>query len=334
MNNAVQLHTDRIQVRNYLDHSFQSEISKDVFNGLSAPRKSIPCKYFYDERGSMLFDKICLLSEYYQTRTEMALLNKFAPCIMNSFKTGNLVELGSGSNKKIQTLLCTLDKATLADTHYMPVDVSESTLVASAEELIALYRELRVVGIIADFTKQMDVIPSERSKLIVFLGSTIGNLEEEDSHDFLKNVAQIMKPEDRCLIGIDMVKEKSILEDAYNDRLGITSEFNKNILSVVNRELKADFDLSHFDHLAFFNEEEEQIEMHLQANRNVTANIQELHLQVKLKKGETIFTEISRKFQKERAEQMFSRAGMAVTNWFSDPMEWFSLIELAPYPNY
>lgn len=320
----------RMEVRNLLETSFKEEIENDLREGLSAPRKSIPSKYFYDTRGSRLFERICLLSEYYQTRTELSLLNKHSSRIMTSFEEGDLVELGSGANWKIRRLLDAVEEPEQAKIRYVPVDVSEAALVSASDELLQLYSTLEVLGFVADFTKQMGVISTGRSKLILFLGSTIGNLSPEECRYFLQKVAAVMEPDDRCLIGLDMIKEKETLEDAYNDSLGVTSQFNKNILNVVNRELQGDFNLSHFDHLAFFNEEEEQVEMHLRANRRTTAEIRDLPLTVELEKGETIQTEICRKFERKSAERMFSRAGLEVTNWFTDPRAWFALSELVP----
>jgi len=329
MPTTLSFQADRMEVRNYLEDSYKNELSKDVLAGMTAPQKTIPSKYFYDERGSRLFEKICHLSEYYQTRTEMDILNHCAPSIMESFEEGDLVELGSGANWKIRRLLNSVETSEQADIRYVPVDVSEAALLSASEELLELYNDLKVLGIIADFTKQISVISTDRCKRILFLGSTIGNLNEEECHQFLKDISGVMKPDDRCLIGMDMVKDKETLEQAYNDSLGVTSEFNKNVLHVLNRDLKGDFDLSHFDHLAYFNDEQSQVEMHLQANQNVTAEIGTLHLTVELEKGETIHTEICRKFTLEQAEKMYSRAGLEVTNCFSDSRGWFCVTELA-----
>jgi L-histidine N-alpha-methyltransferase len=205
--------------------------------------------------------------------------------------------------------------------------------VAASRELLDRYKGLRVLGIVADFTRQMDVISEERPKIIVFLGSTMGNFDDEESHGLLRSIAGRMKHGDRCIVGLDMVKEKGIIEKAYNDAGGVTSEFNKNVLSVINRELGANFDPSGFDHLAFFNEERECVEMHLRANRKVRAEIMDVGLVVEFAEGETIHTERCRKFRRESAERMFARAGLAVTNWYADPRGWFSLVESAPGGN-
>jgi L-histidine N-alpha-methyltransferase len=318
----------RIEVQNLLDHSFEEDISKDVYNGLTASQKYLSSKYFYDTRGSHLFEEICLLSEYYPTRTELSILKEVAPHITYSFDNTDLVELGSGGNAKIRALLDSLDESELETVRYVPVDVSETALIAESEELIDIYPQLNVLCLVADFTRHLDMLPKEREKFITFFGSTIGNFDEKSCNDLLNKISQAMEKNDRFLIGLDRVKPKEILEAAYNDPKGMTAEFNKNILNVLNRELNADFDLSDFEHIAFFNKEKSRVEMHLKANCPVTAYVNALNLPVKLAPGETIHTEISRKFTRESAEKMFAQAGLAVKAWYSDPNEWFSLVEL------
>ncbi len=317
----------RFELRNYMTDSFYEELSNDVLTGLTAEKKYLPSKYFYDERGSMLYKQICKRPEYYLTRTELSILNQQSNAIMESFERGDLVELGSGANWKISKLIDAVNEK-VENIRYVPVDVSESALIAASEDLLTNYPRLRVLGIVADFTCHMQVIPNDFSKLILFFGSTIGNLNETASHDFLHSVADSMNPEDRFLIGLDMIKPKNILEAAYNDAQGVTSAFNKNVLQVINRELHADFDPSVFEHRACFNEEQEQMEMHLEATQKTTVEIKDLDLSVELEKGETIHTEICRKFSEEGAMKMFSDAGLTIERWFTDPKGWFSLVEL------
>jgi L-histidine N-alpha-methyltransferase len=304
------------------------EMARDVAAGLSSPQKGIPSKYFYDAEGSRLFEEICLLPEYYQTRTEMAILERFRDCIMGDFDGGDLMELGSGANWKIRRLLDALDEEKLSRTRYVPVDVSRSALLEASEELLERYGGLTVFGIVADFTRAVDSLLNGRRKIIPFFGSTIGNFSEEENRCFLDTVSRAMGPEDRFLVGLDMMKDRDLLEGAYNDSSNVTASFNKNILSVVNRMLHADFDASHFDHVAFFNEEKERVEMHLLANRDVEAEIKNLGMRIRIEDGETIHTEICRKFSRESAVRMFEGAGFAVRNWYSDEGEWFSLVEL------
>ena len=318
----------RFEIRNYLNNSFDKEISKDVFTGLTSDQKFIPSKYFYDERGSILFERICKTPEYYLTRTEISILKEMGEAIMESFENGYLVELGSGANWKIHRLIDTANTQEGENMCYVPVDVSEPALVAASEGLINKYRKLKVRAIVADFTQHMDAIPNDMPKLIIFFGSTIGNFGEVESQKFLRIVANSMKSEDRFLIGIDMLKPKTVLEAAYNDAGGFTRKFNRNVLHVINRELSADFNASFFDHLAFFNGKKGQIEMHLRAKKSFLVEIKDLKLSVKFENGETIRTEISRKFEKNGAIEMFSKAGLDVNQWFTDSKKWFSLVEL------
>jgi L-histidine N-alpha-methyltransferase len=320
--------SQRFELRNYMTDSFYEELSNDVLTGLTAEQKYLPSKYFYDERGSMLYDQICTLPEYYLTRTELSILNQQSNGIMEPIGRGDLVELGSGANWKISKLIDAADDPQGAHLRYIPVDVSESALIAASEDLLNNYPRLKVLGIVADFTCHMHVIPNDFCKLILFFGSTIGNLSETASDDFLQSVADSMNPEDRFLIGLDMIKPKTILEAAYNDAQGVTSAFNKNVLQVINRELHADFDPSVFEHRAFYNEEKERVEMHLRANQKTTVEIKDLDLSVELEKGESIHTEICRKFSEENALKMFSEVELKVEHWFTDSKEWFSLVEL------
>ena len=323
------VNTERMEVLNYcMGDTYCYDMKREVYEGLTASRKSLPSKYFYDARGSSLFEEICRLPEYYQTRTELSILREAAAEIMKNFKKGDLIELGSGANWKIKALLDAVDQFLLPGIRYVPVDVSETALLTAAEELLDLYPELNVFGIVADFTKHMEKIPSDGSKLFTFFGGTIGNFLKEDADRFLRNIAELMESGDRFLIGIDMVKAKETMERAYNDSRKVTAEFNKNVLNVINRELNATFDLSDFDHLSFFNEEQEQIEMHLKANRAVAVEVDDLDLQIRIAEGETIHTEISRKFSRESAMRMAAKAGLEIARWFTDERGWFSLIEI------
>ena len=321
-------HHPRLQVQNYLEPSFSFDIGQDVLSGMTANKKFIPSKYFYDQRGSELFNMICTLPEYYLTRTELSILKANGFDIMNTMEEGDLVEMGSGANWKVRRLLDSVKDPGKENIRYVPVDVSESALVDASEELIRLYPALKVLGIVADFTRHMHIIPRDLLKLIVFFGSTIGNFDEEESRRLLQNVAHSIQAEDRFLIGFDMLKPRPLLETAYNDHRGVTAEFNKNILNVVNHELNANFDPSLFEHLAFFHEENERVEMHLRANRTHSVDIRDLELSVNFDKGETIHTENCRKFSEERALTMFSEAGLEVERWFTDEKKWFSLVEL------
>ncbi|MFC1849961.1 L-histidine N(alpha)-methyltransferase [candidate division CSSED10-310 bacterium] len=325
MDGTLIIDKPRITVRSFVHESFKDQLSLDVIQGLSADQKSIPSKYFYDYRGSILFNKISALPEYYLTRKELSLLHDIAPEIMNSELVGDLIELGSGANVKIKKLLNTLDAESMKDIRYVPFDVSQKTLIAAAEELLDQYPTLHVYGIVGDFTRQLDKIPQASEKLIIFFGSTIGNFDESFCQRFLTDVAGNMHRKDRFLVGLDLIKPKEILEAAYDDEQGLTSTFNKNILQVINSNLKANFNPHKFDHHVYFNEHAEQIEMHLKANKSSTIIFSELDLHIRINQGETIQTEICRKFSQESARKMFSKAGLTVTDWITDPDDWFAL---------
>ncbi|MCF6158750.1 MAG: L-histidine N(alpha)-methyltransferase [wastewater metagenome] len=320
--------TDRIEIVGPTNVTSMNEFRRDILKGLTASQKFIPSKYFYDACGSNLFEKICLLPEYYLTRMELSILKDSASAIMENFQGGDLIELGSGASWKVKTLLNVAYQSSLIDIRYIPIDVNELVLKEASKELLSEYPHLKVLGIVADFTKKIEKIPTEREKLFILFGSTIGNFHEKEAITFLRNIAQLMEPNDRFLLGLDMVKPREVLEPAYNDTQGVTSEFNKNILSVVNRKLDANFHLDHFDHYAFFDSEKSQMEMHLRANCKIAAEIKGLNLHITMEKGETIRTEISRKFTIRRAEAMIAEAGFVIKRWFFDPNQWFSLIEL------
>ena len=258
----------------------------------------------------------------------MSILKLSAPIIMKTFDNGDIVELGSGANWKIRMLLDAAGPSKLSDLRYIPVDVSEKALTEASEELLNIYTGLEVLGIVADFTMHMEAVPCDRRKLILFLGSTIGNFDQKKREDFLKMVAGTMTDKDIFLIGFDMLKPRETIEAAYNDKRGVTSKFNKNILQVLNRELNANFKPSHFDHVAFFNKDRERIEMHLRANRNTTVSIDDLELELNIDKDETIHTENSCKFSREGIKELVEKSGMKIQNWYSDEKGWFSLTEL------
>ena len=319
----------QVELHNHLTVEFTESLARDVREGLTAGQKHLPSKYFYDARGSRLFDRICTLPEYYLTRTEMKILEEHARTIMASFTRGDLVEMGSGSHWKICRLLQAANGTRSAHLRYIPLDVSKDALVKASREIIGQFPQLAIVGYVADFTIHLHLLPGGNRRLFLLFGSTIGNFPEPEALRLLRNVQAIMAPDDRFLLGLDMVKEPHRLNAAYNDSRGVTSAFNKNILNVVNRHLHADFNPALFDHLAFYDEENEQVEMHLQAREPVTATIADIDLCVELAAGETIHTEISRKFTPESARVLCSNAGLEISRWFSDEEGWFSLVELA-----
>jgi L-histidine N-alpha-methyltransferase len=323
----------RLQILNCLLEDDPQKSTREIIAGMTQPQKRLPSKYFYDAHGSRLFDRICELPEYYLTRTELAILEANAPAIMAFFDEsgGDLVELGSGSNRKIKILLDAVAGPARRQLRYVPVDISESALREASQELLSSYHDLYILGIIGDFTRHLEILPPGR-KLITFLGSTIGNFAGSDRLAFLRKVAQAMNPEDRFLLGLDMLKPPEVIEAAYNDSEGVTAEFNKNILRNLNRRLKADFAIADFDHQAFFVKEKHRVEMHLRATRQTAAHLADLDLAVSCRPGETIHTEISQKFSREQAHREFRLAGLVPTRWFTDPAGWFSLVMLQKAP--
>ncbi len=251
---------------------------------------------------------------------------------MKQMERGSIIELGSGSGLKIRPLL---DEASgrLQFMEYMPVDICTSSLELSVRCLTASYPGLSVTPRAADFNssefcRRLEMAASGRDKLILFLGGTIGNMDETESAVFLENIGQVMTSRDRFLIGMDMIKPKEVLEAAYNDSQGITAEFNRNILCALNSKFNAGFDVSCFEHQAFYDEEKERVEMHLRAKRDMCTPLKGLDVFLSMKKGETIRTEICRKFTREKIEDMAARAGLRTTRHFTDDRGWFALVEM------
>ncbi len=317
------------KIKNCLTDNYEKEIARDVIHGLTAEEKFIPSKYFYDDRGSKLFEDICKLPEYYLTRTEISILKEFSSDLSESLDEGDIIELGSGAEWKIRMLLDACDKGKMSLIRYVPVDVSESAMIEASEMLMGYFPDLKINGIVADFTKQLDVLKNGRPKFIILFGSTIGNFDKNSSNDFFREVASIMNTDDTFLVGVDLIKSIDVIEAAYNDSEGITAAFNKNILNVINNKLGANFNPAYFDHHAFFNKEEERVEMHLKANRNIEVEIPSINLYVEIEKDETIKTEICRKFSRESLNQIIEKTGLEIRNWYTDPEEMFALAELS-----
>lgn len=320
---------ERLEILNCLSEDTGQESGQDIVAGLRQPQKRLPSKYFYDAHGSWLFEQICGLPEYYLTRIELGILEEAAVDIMAFFTedAGDLVELGSGSPRKIRILLDAADGFGLSRMRYVPVDISEGALQDACAELLDLFPDLHILGIIADFTRHLEVLPRRR-KLLTFLGSTLGNFSRKERLGFLQKLAALMNPEDRLVLGLDMVKPVEIIEAAYNDSRGVTSEFNKNMLRHLNRTFNGDFKLADFEHRAVFVAEKQRVEMHLQAIRQTAARLADLDLSVAFRPGETIRTEICQKFSRADADRDFYQAGFEATRWFTDPEGWFSLVIL------
>ncbi|MGW2863761.1 L-histidine N(alpha)-methyltransferase [Streptomyces sp. SDr-06] len=293
----------------------------DVLHGLTRTPKTLPPKWFYDARGSELFEEITRLPDYYPTRAEREILTDRAAEIAAATGAHTLVELGSGSSEKTRLLLDALP----APLTYLPVDVSESALAGAAEGLLAERPDLRVHALIADFTQVLELPKAPGPRLVAFLGGTIGNLLPAERAEFLGSVRKLMAPGDSLLIGTDLVKEEEVLVRAYDDPTGVTAAFNKNVLSVIDRELGGDFDPDDFTHVALWNREEEWIEMRLRARRDVTVKIPELDLVVAFTAGEEMRTEVSAKFREEGVRAELSAAGFVPARWWTDAAGRFAL---------
>jgi L-histidine N-alpha-methyltransferase len=301
----------------------------DVRDGLTRSLKELPPKYFYDERGSALFDRITTLPEYYPTRCERSILNRHAPAIVESSDARELVELGSGTASKTRALLYAMaGGGTLR--RYVPFDVDPTVVESCAAELTELYPGLDVHGVVGDFGRDLDSIPHGERRLFAFLGGTIGNLLPDERAEFLRGLREQMQEADRLLIGTDLIKDRSVLEAAYNDSEGVTAEFNRNVLRVINAGLDADFDPEAFEHVAFFDEANSWIEMRLRANGAQRVRIVGADLELTLADGEEIRTEISAKFTREAVARELEAAGLQLDEFFTDGSELFGVAFARP----
>jgi iron(II)-dependent oxidoreductase len=309
----------RIQVLDVRD-----SLADDVRDGLTRSLRELPPKYFYDARGSELFDRITTLPEYYPTRAEREILNRRAPQIVRSSHAAELIELGSGSASKTRALLYAMAGAgTLR--RYVPVDVSQATVETAAAELTELYPGLEVHGVVGDFDRDLAHVPDGTQRLFAFLGGTIGNLYPDERAAFLAQLRRLMLPDDRLLIGTDLVKDRSVLEAAYNDSQGVTAEFNRNVLRVVNDGLGANFAPERFEHVAFFDEANSWIEMRLRANGAQSVRIEGADLELTFDDGDEIRTEISAKFTRDAVATELEGAGLRLEAFFTDERGLFAL---------
>jgi L-histidine N-alpha-methyltransferase len=314
-----------IRIDSHLDGADERSLADDVLDGLTRPFKELPPKHFYDARGAELFDRICELPEYYPTRAERAILNDTAKELATLTNAVEIVELGSGTAAKTRVLLDALH-ATGTLARYVPVDVTETVVRDCAEELTGEYPGLRVHGVIGDFERHLAHVPAAVGpRIVAFLGGTIGNFPPGSRRRVLREIAGLLGPGDHLLMGTDLVKDPEVLEAAYDDAAGVTAEFNRNVLRVLNRELEADFDPDDFDHVALFDREHEWIEMRLRARREHTTLVRALDLPVRFRAGEELRTEISAKFTPERVESDLAAAGLELVRWLTDPDELFAL---------
>jgi len=330
MNNRdhAAVHGRSVTLSDLLTGEPEGELSSEILEGLRGDRKYISSRFFYDDRGSRLFGQITALPEYYLTRTEKSILERYAPQIMGAGNKRNIVELGSGDSTKISILLKMVPIAARGSIRYYPVDISRSSILQSAAELARNFPGLRVNGILADFMKHLGPLPGTGRRMVCFFGSTLGNFTREQAEEYLAKIGKMMQPGDSFFLGLDMVKETGILEAAYNDSRGITAEFNRNILRVVNRLTGTDFDPGDFDHLAFYNREDERIEMHLVARQALEVRTPLMNEPVFVAKGEAIHTENSHKFTARHIGRLAEAAGLEIRRIYGDPSGWFSVVHL------
>jgi L-histidine N-alpha-methyltransferase len=298
----------------------------DVRESLLNSPRSLSAKYFYDERGSELFDQICSTPEYYPTRTENRLLLKYAGNIIQKTQPEQILELGSGYSVKTRHLFDACQDVSYNCT-YAPFDVCEEALIESAQKLAEEYKWLNLKPLLGDYSAGLGNLPSiTGSHLYVFLGSTIGNFEQHEALKFLNELYDVMKVGDFLLLGVDRVKNNDVLNAAYNDAQGITAKFNLNVLSVLNRELGANFDTDAFTHSAYFDEQKERIEMHLTSKTKQHVKIKELDKTIQFEKDESILTEISQKYTYTGIEEMLTCANFTITDHYEDGDAYFSLV--------
>lgn len=316
-------HLKTFKVANHSEiHSGQ-----DVIKGLTSNPKSLPPKYLYDDRGSELFEKICELPEYYPTRTEASILRQYARKIAQITGACELVELGSGSSTKTRLLLDAYHQQGY-QCKYVPIDVSAGILESSAIQLQKEYQELHIEALVGTYDEAIAHLqPSNLpARMIFFLGSSMGNFSQQECHDFLNKINNVLSNGDYFLIGIDLQKPKPILEAAYNDSQGVTAAFNLNMLEHLNKRFQANFDPKLFTHQAIYNHKDSQIEMYLHCQKSHVVHLENLNLQVTWKSGDSILTEISRKFNLETLQKQLEFHHLKTLEVFTDPKQWFGLI--------
>jgi len=314
-----------IRIDSHLDGTHERSLADDVLDGLTRPFKELPPKHFYDARGAELFDRICELPEYYPTRVERSILERDATELAALTGAAELVELGSGTASKTRVLLDALERGGTLE-RYIPVDVTESMVRECAAQLIEEYPGLQVHGVIGDFERHLGELPEALGpRIVAFLGGTIGNFPPGSRRRVLREIARLLGADDHLLLGTDLVKDPVVLQAAYDDAQGVTAEFNRNVLRVLNRELDADFEPEDFEHVALFDPEHEWIEMRLRSRREHTTIVRDLDLPVHFDAGEEMRTEISAKFTSERIEGDLAAAGLELVRRFTDADELFAL---------
>ena len=317
---------NRVRIEVFLnEEEVLPQMESDVRQGLTSNPKFLLPKYFYDNVGSLLFEKITTLPEYYLTRTETRLISELSDSLISTIHPTEILELGAGSSTKTLLLINKWENSP-GEKIYLPFDVNLSMIELASKELITIHPWLSIHGIVGDFERHLHQIPiCNGTRLILFLGSTIGNFTPDERINFLRKVSPLLKNNDRFLIGLDLVKDVRQIEAAYNDSQGVTEAFNKNILDVINNNLQGNFRPDLFRHSAFFNPNEQRIEMHLISSEEQQIDIQKLNLPVFLKQGESIWTESSHKFTQNQVRAMLSESGLRLVDWYQDREAKFAL---------
>jgi len=312
-------------IENFLDSDyFDRTLRADVLDGLTADFKELPPKWFYDEYGSELFEQITRLEEYYPTEAERTILRMYSADIARASNADTLVELGSGAADKTRVLLDALTSANSLQ-RFVPFDVSEGILRSSSAKLLEDYPDLSIHGIVGDFEHHLNEIPSEGRRLIALLGGTIGNFAPVERKGFMSEIAAGMSEDDTFLLGTDLVKDRRRLVEAYDDASGVTAAFNKNVLSVLNSRLDANFKLESFEHVARFDETDEWIDIRLRSLVDQDVLVRDLDLLVHFDEGEEMRTEISAKFRRAGLEAELAAVGLELIEWWTDPQGDYAL---------
>lgn len=327
-NNGQDSLAARLKIDYLLDfQAIEKDDIQDVVNGLNQKQKSLPARYFYDSQGSELFEQICQLREYYPTRTEASILQQYATEIVHRTQASELVELGSGSSTKTRYLFDAYQKSTIP-LYYTPVDVSDSILKVTANQLLLDYPQLKIQVKVATYSQALQQLKNSflGKRTIIFLGSSIGNFAAAKCNRLIERVTSALNPGDYFLLGIDLQKPIDILEAAYNDAQGVTAAFNLNMLQHLNHRFAGNFQLDLFKHQAIYNQTEHQIEMYLISQQEQTVTLADLNLTIKLAKEERILTEISRKFNLEQMAKYLSDRHLNLIETYTDARQWFGLL--------
>jgi L-histidine N-alpha-methyltransferase len=327
------VNSPRIAIDVYLDEAGAlASMAEEVRAGLTASPKVLLPKYFYDERGSWLFEKITELPEYYLTRAERSLLKDVVGRVAETTRPREIVELGAGSALKTQALL-DAGRAVGTLQRYVPVEVSAAMVEHSAERLSEACPWLEIHAVVGDFERHLGKIPHGENRLVALLGSTIGNLTRPRAVRFLRDVRGLLGDDGHLLLGTDLVKDRAVLEAAYNDSQGVTADFNRNVLRVINHQLRGDFDPESFEHVAEYNDAEQRMEMYLESGSSQQVRVADLDLVVSFDAGERMRTEVSCKYTRDSVGDILHRAGLSLDEWFTDSDGAFALSLASPAMN-